>query len=351
VKCLAPLGILLLAACPVFGQVDFARPAGPALGASSRASPARPHPAVVRVVVPGRDTVSYGSGTLVAVTEKHGLVLTNWHVVEEATGPVRVVFPDGFQSAGTVMKIDQDWDLAAIGIWKPKVDPVPLATEPPRPGDALVIAGYGSGEYRAVAGRCTQYVAPGPKAPYEMVELSVAARQGDSGGPIFNRQGQLAGVLFGAGRGTTSGSYCGRVQRFLVSVMPDFTNPRGSYVAAQPAQGAAGTSGALAQADSTPRTAAPLESNARVPSQRDSVAQIASAPLTSHAARAEPRAPAASVPTAPGAVSTQPEEIGWKDIAGETVGDQIRTALAAVGVLALLFHGLKWLGRESEEAG
>ena len=66
-----------------------------------------------------------------------------------------------------------------------------------------------------VAGKCTQYVAPGLNFPYEMLELSVEARQGDSGGPILNEQGELAGVLFGAGRGTTSGSYSGRVQQFL----------------------------------------------------------------------------------------------------------------------------------------
>ena len=49
-----------------------------------------------------------------------------------------------------------------------------------------------------------------------MVEVAVSARQGDSGGPIFNSRGELAGVLFGEGHGRTSGSYCGRVRWFLV---------------------------------------------------------------------------------------------------------------------------------------
>jgi S1-C subfamily serine protease len=84
----------------------------------------------------------------------------------------------------------------------------------------LTIAGYGSGDYRAAAGRCTQYVAPDSNQPFEMVELDTAARQGDSGGPIFNSRGELAGVLFGTGHGTTSGSYCGRVRGFLESVLP-----------------------------------------------------------------------------------------------------------------------------------
>ena len=49
--------------------------------------------------------------------------------------------------------------------------------------------------------------------PVEMVELSAAARKGDSGGPILNSRGELAGVLFGAGFGRTTGSYCGRGPR------------------------------------------------------------------------------------------------------------------------------------------
>src|SRR6185436_15658743 len=74
---------------------------------------------------------------------------------------------------------------------------------------------------RAASGRCTQYVAPGTSFPFEMVEVAVSARQGDSGGPIFNEKGELAGVLFGEGHGRTSGSYCGRVRWFLTSVVRD----------------------------------------------------------------------------------------------------------------------------------
>jgi hypothetical protein len=155
----------------------------------------------------------------VAVNERHGLVITNWHVINEATGQVTVEFPDGFESPATIQKVDRDWDLAALAIWRPQVAPVPVAREAPRPGEVLTIAGYGPGKYRAVSGQCTQYVAPGERFPYEMVELAATARQGDSGGPILNSRGELAGVLFGEGQGRTAGSYCGRVQWFLDSVI------------------------------------------------------------------------------------------------------------------------------------
>jgi len=181
----------------------------------------QPHPAVVRVMVPEEGATSYGSGTLVDLRDKFGLVITNWHVVRDASGMVEVVFPGGFTSKARALKVDPDWDLAALVIWRPPVEPVSIASVAPQPGDQLTICGYGQGSYRSATGRCTQYYAPRLDFPRHMVELDVEARQGDSGGPIFNTQGELAGVLFGAGQGTTLGSFGGRVDSFLASLAPD----------------------------------------------------------------------------------------------------------------------------------
>jgi hypothetical protein len=184
-----------------------------------------PHPAVVRVIVEEGKALANGSGSLVAARDQYGLVVTNWHVVRQATGKVEVVFPSGFRSAATVLKTDEDWDLAALLVWRSDVMPLAISNRAPQPGDVLTIAGYGPGDYRAVSGKCTQYVAPSPNHPFEIVELSAQARQGDSGGPILNEQGELAGVLFGANSGSTTGSFCIRVRTFLASVWPDLDSP------------------------------------------------------------------------------------------------------------------------------
>jgi hypothetical protein len=201
-----PLGPLT----PPFGNA--ASPPG------ASAAPQTPHPAVARIIVPEKDGTSFGSGTLIGVTDSQGLVITNNHVIESQAGPITVVFPDGFRSEATVLKRDETWDLAALAIWKPNVAPVSIAAARAVPGETLAIAGYGSGAYRMAMGRCTQYVAPGPKQPFEMVELAASARQGDSGGPILNQRGELAGVLFGEGDGKTAGSDAGRVNWFLASI-------------------------------------------------------------------------------------------------------------------------------------
>lgn len=177
-----------------------------------------PHPAVARIIAPEQSSTSLGSGVLVDINRNQGLVLTNWHVVRESRSAVLVQFPDGFQSAGTVVRWDEAWDLAALVIWKPTATPVPIAGAPPAVGEPLTIAGFGRGPYREETGPCTEYLSPGTGYPQELVELRARARQGDSGGPIFNARGELAGVLFGESDGRTIGSCSTRVRAFLETV-------------------------------------------------------------------------------------------------------------------------------------
>ncbi len=177
-----------------------------------------PHPSVTRIVAPDEGGVSLGSGVLVDMNQSQGLVLTNWHVIRDTRSAVLVQFPDGFQSAGTVIRHDEAWDLAALVIWKPQATPIPLADQPPQIGELLTIAGFGRGAYRAETGPCTEYLSPGTGYAKELVELSATARQGDSGGPILNADGKLAGVLFGQSNGRTIGSCSTRVKEFLASV-------------------------------------------------------------------------------------------------------------------------------------
>lgn len=211
---------LLLFPAPLFGQPLSQRfsLAGQKKARGETVS-TTPLPAIARIIVPEKDGVSYGSGSLVDVRGEYGLVVTNWHVVRDASGAISVLFPDGFSSKADVVKVDKDWDLAALSIRKPNVAPLPMTDVPPQPGQKLFIAGYGSGDFRAAAGNCLGYGSPEQGFPQELVEVDAEARHGDSGGPILNERGEIAGVLFGT-NGTTHGSYGGRVIQFLASVLP-----------------------------------------------------------------------------------------------------------------------------------
>lgn len=344
----------------------------------------QPHPAVVRVVVSEGQTMSLGSGTLVAARGRHGLIITNWHVVRDARGPINVIFPDGFRSGASVLATDADWDLAALAIWRPNVEPVRLSPRPPQLDEELSIAGYGSGKYRSASGRCVQYISPGGNHPFEMLELSASARDGDSGGPIFNTQGELAGVLFGAARGRTAGSYCGRVQWFLNSVSARFdslSTPPADTMIAQDLPAPAMTFDpvrpsinevAVAQPrppvdyswePSAPETPEPV----REPSRRRAL-PLVSIPAPSAETQTEElpepvgefqpefsvadneamfrniaSTPAGELATsgAPGQPGEVPVE--WSDLAGATRPEHVRNLLAALGLVAIVFHALRVL--------
>ncbi|MEC7565719.1 MAG: serine protease [Planctomycetota bacterium] len=198
----------------VLGQPPSVSPSSPALADADQ-----PHPAVARIRSLESNATSFGTGTLIYRQGNQGILVTNDHVIRDAQDDILVTFPNGFRSSAKVIIRDPRWDLAALLIWSPEIDPVVITGQPAKPGDRLTIAGYGSGRYRSVSGICSQYVSPGANLPHEMVELRAVARNGDSGGPIFNQKGELAGVLFGAGWRSTSGSYSGRVQKFLNPVI------------------------------------------------------------------------------------------------------------------------------------
>ena len=54
---------------------------------------------------------------------------------------------------------------------------------------------------------------------YETLSIKQGVRQGDSGGPIFNRYGELAGILWGSDGNFTMGTACLRMQSFLTQAI------------------------------------------------------------------------------------------------------------------------------------
>lgn len=161
-----------------------------------------------------------GSGTLVDNSPARGIILTCAHLFSEGTGRISIEYPGGRMVGGQLILADRKWDLAAITIPGSGVTPIKIADQYPKPGDSVESSGYGqNGSYRTNRGRVTGYLTTRASQTHETLELTGYAREGDSGGPIVNRRGQLGGVLWGTDGRTVLGTYCGRIKKFLAGVL------------------------------------------------------------------------------------------------------------------------------------
>jgi S1-C subfamily serine protease len=167
-------------------------------------------------------TRSIGSGTLVRWGAKKIVVLTARHVIQDAKKITVELFNKKAYKA-RVMKADAVWDCAVLElIGKPVgVEPAELElgdAAMQQEGNRLESCGYGpDGRLACNTGlflgykRSTQT----PNGPDDWFEISGHARQGDSGGGVFNQRGRLVGVLWGTNGEVVVGVQAGRLHVLL----------------------------------------------------------------------------------------------------------------------------------------
>ena len=146
------------------------------------------------------------------------VVLTARHVVRDArTIVVRLV--TGKEHTARVLVTSQ-WDCTVL-----QLDGDPVGVEPAKmelgeaavfhAGDRLTSCGYGGLETKLAAntGLFVGYRrgASDGDGHDDWFEMSGPARQGDSGGPIFNERGRVVGILWGTDGKTVIGVQAGRL--------------------------------------------------------------------------------------------------------------------------------------------
>ena len=182
-----------------------------------------------------------------------------------------------------------------------------------------------------------------------MVELSAPARNGDSGGPILNSRGELAGVLFGTAFGRTTGSYCGRVRGFLATVEGDFRALSNRVMLADQSRRAGSPPPAISVGLAKESVAGGSYSEAPQPT---AVATAPLSPLPSLSTLPSPPSVSIAKQTAVDKRAADPARVCA--VTGPTAAvpptgsasttDQIKTILALIGVVAVLYQGMRLLG-------
>ena len=93
---------------------------------------------IVQVRVPdGGNVQSHGTGVLIQPT----MVITNWHVIMDCVGTIKIIFPGGFTCVARLVKSSREWDLAVLQTEAFTTPPVKLG-ESPTQGDIVTVGGY-----------------------------------------------------------------------------------------------------------------------------------------------------------------------------------------------------------------
>ncbi|MEM7785447.1 MAG: serine protease [Planctomycetota bacterium] len=161
------------------------------------------HNSIVQVTTAG----GAGTGVLIHLSDDkevndgcEGYVLTAWHVVQDNINDnqIKVTYRNKRRAKGCrVVQYNEDKDIAILWVWVPEgVTPAKLAEEPVKRGDKLELAGLGGGTDLACCIRAFEAHAS-PPSSIEKIFADVPLLPGDSGGPVFNANHEVVGVISG----------------------------------------------------------------------------------------------------------------------------------------------------------
>lgn len=139
-----------------------------------------------------------GSGFVVAP----GRVITNAHVVAGVDEPV-IEVPGAGALPGHVVLFDPRLDIAVIAVDGLDRAPLPLGEELAN-GTTAAFAGYPAGGPYSIQPASIQSLSPvlvqniygTDPSPLQVYSLAANVQQGNSGGPLLDLQGRVAGVVF-----------------------------------------------------------------------------------------------------------------------------------------------------------
>lgn len=161
------------------------------------------HQAIVQINSSG----AFGTGVIIMVDDAkphrggfEGYCLTAYHVVEndDDSGKIKIKYQNGEAAKDCrVIAFDKDNDVAIIWVWVPAdIKPVSVADIPIEADQYLEISGLGGGSEVEC---CIRHFVTSATFPTdkETIYANVALLPGDSGGPGFNEQREVVGIVSG----------------------------------------------------------------------------------------------------------------------------------------------------------
>jgi len=151
-------------------------------------------------------TGSSGSGVIVT---EDGLVLTAAHVIQGAESML-VVFPDGKQVQGKVLGANYSRDIAMVKIEEPGKWPFTAmgASKPLDAGDWVIALGHSAG-FDAARTPPVRFGRVVSKGPGNFLTTDCTLIGGDSGGPLFDLDGNIVAIHSSIGKSLSNNNHAG----------------------------------------------------------------------------------------------------------------------------------------------
>jgi serine protease Do len=134
----------------------------------------------------------FGSGFVI---DPDGYIVTNAHVIQDAES-IKVTFNGRNYIKARVIGTDMMTDVAVLKIEVPDpLRPVKIAARNPVVGESVVAIGSPFGMHRTVtSGVVSNVERKFGQSPYDFAQIDAAVNHGNSGGPLFDINGNLIGM-------------------------------------------------------------------------------------------------------------------------------------------------------------
>ncbi len=135
---------------------------------------------------------SHGSGCIIS---EDGYIVTNYHVVG-GSDKVTVKFKSGVSLEGTVIRVNEEYDLALIKVSGSGYTPIPIS-EDKEVNTGSDIYAIGTPADKTLSQTVTKGIISGTRKilDKEYIQTDVSINPGSSGGGLINKHGYLVGIV------------------------------------------------------------------------------------------------------------------------------------------------------------
>ena len=143
-------------------------------------------------IVTVENNKSHGSGCIIS---EDGYIVTNYHVVA-GSDKVGIKFKDGISLEGTVVRVNEEYDLALIKVAGSGYAPIPIL-EDKEINTGSDIYAIGTPADKTLGQTVTKGIISGTRKilDKEYIQTDVSINPGSSGGGLINKQGYLVGIV------------------------------------------------------------------------------------------------------------------------------------------------------------